>query len=440
MSLGGFVPHGFALNGKIYSTGVTPINGSKYGTISSDVGFSKVTYDKVSYGSLKPNPIVPNSIFDLVAPGIYSMNLSYLKDMDGFSGFMTGCFSARDYNVPVLIFVPDDNFNVLANEEVARYLLLLHYSQFHEEKGDSYDRDNLYKVLAGNYVPEISNADMQHLSYTIDSKDTNISDITTSVMSDVINNRSLIHVKYDNELVNFYTTYSPDYVQLYVGGYGFKAYYPQNYVFLSFELYPYNYISVRSYEQIFAVPNASNISDYQRNYKFTPNTENSTLAWRDLNPYDPTANDSVIPYTYEHQSNILVSLDVPYNPEIYTIIGEKPFEEKIQVSSYFSTLDNIGICHTAGTVSDTTWASNIENTFSSSACLPLGEYLIPYKNNISNAPVSNGTYSLNAFSAGNGSLVQQVLTDPGVAQYNKYTRSWSTSNSKYGAWSGSNII
>ena len=136
----------------------------------------------------------------------------------------------------------------------------------------------------------------------------------------------------------------------------------------------------------------------------------------------------------------MVSLDVPYNPSIYTIIGEKPFEEKIQVNSHFSTLDNIGICHTAGTVSSTTWASNIENTFDSSNCLPLGEYLLPYKNSISNAPVSNGTYSLNAFSAGNGSLVQQVLADPGVAQYNKYTRSWSTNNSKYGGWSGSNII
>lgn len=440
MALNGFVPHGFAFGGKIYSTGVTPIDGGKYGSISSDVGFSKITYDKVSYGGLKPVPVIPNSIFDLVVPGIYSMNLSTLKDMDGFSGFMTGCFSHIDYDVPVLMFVSSDNFNALANNEVSRYLLLLHYSQFHEEKGDSYDRDRLYKALSGNLVPEISKADMQHLSYTIDNRDTNIGDITTSVMSDVINNGSLIQVKYDNELVNFYTTSYTDYVQLYVGGYGFKAYYPQNYIFLSFKLHPYNYISVRSYEQIHRVSNSSSISDYQRNYKFTTDTNNNTLAWNDLNPYDPTANNSVIPYTYEHQSNVLVSLDVPYNPSIYTIIGEKPFEEKIQVSSYFYTLDNIGICHTADEVSDTTWASNIKNTLSSSSCLPLGEYVLPYKNSISNAPVSNGTYSLNAFSAGNGSLVQQVLADPGVAQYNKYTRSWSTNNSKYGGWSGSNII
>lgn len=440
MALNGFVPHGFAFGGKIYSTGVTPIKGGKYGSISSDVGFSKITYDKVSYGGLKPVPVMPNSIFDLVAPGIYSTDLSTLKDMDGFSGFMTGCFSHIDFDVPVLMFVSSDNFNALANNEVSRYLLLLHYSQFHEEKGDSYDRDRLYKALSGNFVPEISKEDMQHLSYTIGNKDTNIGDITTSVMSDVINNKSLIQVKYDNELVNFYTTSSTDYVQLYVGGYGFKAYYPQNYIFLSFKLHPYNYISVRSYEQIFVVSNSSGISEYQRNYKFTPDTNNNTLAWRDFNPYDPTANDSVIPYTYEHQSNVLVSLDVPYNPSIYTIIGEKPFEEKIQVNSHFNTLDNIGKCHFVGKVSDTTWASNIENTFDSSNCLPLGEYLLSDGSSIGNTPVNTGMYALNVFSAGNGSMIQQVLTDPSVAQYNKYTRSWSVANGAYGSWSGTNQI
>lgn len=440
MSLDGFVPHGFAFNGKIYSTGVIPINGGKYGSTLSDVGFSKISFDKVSYGGLKPIPIIPNSIFDLVAPGIYSMSLSTLKDMDGFSGFMTGCFSQKDYDVPVLIFVPSDNFNLLDNNKISRYLLLLHYSQFHEEKSDFYDNESLYNALAGNFVPELSIADMQHLSYTIAGKDINIGDITTSAIADIINDKPLIQVKYDDKLVDFYATRYTDYVQLYVGGYGFKAYYPDNYIFLSFKLYPYNYISVRSYEQIFLVANSSNISDYQRNYKFTPTTKHNTLAWRNLNPYDPTARNNVIPYAYEHQSNVLVSLDVPYNPSIYTIIGDKPFEEKIQVSGYFSTLDNIGICHTAGVVSRTTWASNIKNTFSSSDCLPLGEYLLPYKNSISNAPASNGTYSLNVFSAGNDSMIQQVLADPGVAQYNKYTRSWSTNNSKYGGWSGSNII
>ena len=70
--------------------------------------------------------------------------------------------------------------------------------------------------------------------------------------------------------------------------------------------------------------------------------------------------------------------------------------------------------------------------------MPQGIYIInkDAEGTYKNAPVGSGMYSINVFSAGNGSMIQQVLTDPGVAQYNKYTRSWSVANGAYGSWSG----
>ncbi|QHJ83168.1 MAG: hypothetical protein [Bacteriophage sp.] len=430
MSLNGFVPNGFAFNGKLYPTGVTPIDGGKYGSFSSDVGFSKVFSD-----GLKPNPIIPNSIFDLVAPGIYSTKLNNLNDMDGFLWFMNGCFS-DNYDVPVLIFVPDTRFKYIDdNTGINKHLLLLHYSQFHEKKGDLYDRDAVYNALSGNFIPELSIADMQHLSYVIGSNNTDIGDITKNDIADIISNKLTVKVKYDDRYIEFYSTVPTSYVQLYVGGYGFKAYYPQDYILLAYSGYNYKYILIKSYEQLFTTT-IGGVACYKRNYKFTSTTNNKTIGFHTPDPYVPTTDNNIVPYTYEHQSNILVSLDVPYNPEIYTIIGEKPFEEKIELSSQFRTLDNIGVGHVAGKVSSTTWASHIRNYSDVDDCLPLGEYILSDKNSLTNAPVSNGMYTLNVFSAGNGSMIQQVLTDPGVAQYNKYTRSWSVTNGAYGSWSG----
>lgn len=432
--------NGFALNGKVYPNGIIPIAGGKYSNLLSDIGFGKVVS-----GTVKPNPLTPNSICDLILPGVYSTSLSDLNNMDGFGFFMDNCFPGvfSTQEVPVLIFVPEKNFRDLgaSNDTPEKQLLLLQYSQSHEAENKSYDRSTIYNALAGKPVPEFSFADMQHLSYSVNGTPTGIDNIN---INDIIKNTARISVYYDGQQLSFYTTIPNAYLILYVGGYGFKVYYPSNYVFSNFS-FSSRLIAIRRYETISITNYSSGLDNqftqYQRGYTFTPiknsGSSKTTVAWSDPNPYVPTADAGAITYSYENQSNIEVSLDMPYNPAIYTMLGQEPFNQKITLSSGFTSLDNIGIIHSGGKIQDRTWASKIENfSNASDYCLPQGEYLLPDKSTIGNTPVNTGMYTLNVFSAGNGSMIQQVLTDPGVTEYNKYTRSWSKANKAYGSWSG----
>lgn len=436
---------GFALNGKVYFNGVVPV--SYYG--ATNTAFGKVS----SSGEIVTDFLPTQSICDLIVPGVYSTDLYNLNFMDGFDSFMYNCFSGASSSVPVLIFVPSNVVRELDSSEAKKQLILLHYSQYCENRNQSYDRNTIYNALSGKPVPELGFVNMKHLSYktydphvSADLTDISVGNIE---VDDFIDNKIDYYIYYDNKPIKFEVLQPNVYITLYVGGYGFKVFYPDNYVFVRFDTGSKKYVLIRQYEAPYITNYSKMLSSYQRNNIFSPIKQDDgatvTLAWKKPDPSIYRYDNGGIVNTYENQSNIDVSLDMPYNPAIYTMLGQEPFNQKITLKSGFTSLDNIGIIHSGGKIQDRTLAYNIENYSASSPsdskyCLPQGEYLLSDGSTIGNTPVNTGMYALNVFSAGNGSMIQQVLTDPSVAQYNKYTRSWSTSNSKYGGWSGSNII
>lgn len=419
---------GFAFNGKAYSNGVVPISRN----IAVDIGFREVS------GGIKISPIAPKSICDLIVPGAYSTNLSELKTMDGFNGFMGNCFSTPDTNVPVLILVPQQVVRQVSEYDIKKQLILLHYSQYCEANNVSYNREAVYNALSDKPVPELNIDDMKHLSYKEyggNYKKVSIGDVN---IEDFINNKIEYNIYYDNSLIFFYTVQPTAYITLYVGGYGFKVYYPANYVFLNIDTN--EYILIRRCETPYITQYTNKLDSYQRNYTFTGYQTSSgsfTLAWMRPDPDKLSSDNGGITSTYENQGITEISVGIPYNPIIHTIFGQGPFTERITLASNLSSFNNVGAAHVGSyNVADITYAFRVQNDLGVDKCLPLGEYLLPFTNSIGDAPVNSGTYSLNVFSAGNGSLVQQVLTDPGVTEYNKYTRSLSKTNKAYGSWSG----
>lgn len=435
---------GFALNGKVYLNGVTPVSYYE----ATNTAFGKVS----SSGEIVTDLLPTRSICDLIVPGAYSTNLSGLKTMDGFRGFMYDCFSCDSSSVPVLIFVPSNVVRELDSLEAKKQLILLHYSQYCENRNQSYDRNTIYNALSGKPVPELGFVDMKHLSYktydphvSADLTDISVGNIE---VDDFIDNKIDYYIYYDNKPIKFEVLQPNVYITLYVGGYGFKVFYPDNYVFVRFDTGSKKYVLIRQYEAPYITQSVEMISEYQRDCTFSPIKQDDgatvTLAWKKLNSNKYKIDNGGITPAYENQGDTEISLDMPYNPAIHTMLGQEPFNQKITLKSGFTSLDNIGIIHSGGKIQDRIGATKIENysgTYDASDyCLPQGEYLLPDVSTIGNTPVNTGMYTLNAFSAGNGSMIQQVLADPGVAQYNKYTRSWSKTNSKYGGWSGSNII
>lgn len=435
------ISSGFALNGKVYVNGVVPV--SYYGT--TNTAFGKVS----SSGEIVTDFLPTHSICDLIVPGVYSTDLYNLNFMDGFDSFMYHCFSGASSLVPVLILVPSNVVRELDSSEAKKQLILLHYSQYCENRNQSYDRNTIYNALSGKPVPELGFVDMKHLSYktydphvSADLTDISVGNIE---VDDFIDNKIDYYIYYDNKPIKFEVLQPNVYITLYVGGYGFKVFYPDNYVFVRFDTGSKKYVLIKQYEAPYITNDSKMLSSYQRDNIFSPVKQDDgatvTLAWKKPDPSINRYDNGGIVNTYENQGNTEISLDMPYNPAIYTMLGQEPFNQKITLESGSVSLDNIGIIHSGGKIQDRTWAYNIENYSGvSDYCLPQGEYLLSDGSSIGNTPVNTGMYALNVFSAGNGSMIQQVLTDPSVAQYNKYTRSWSVANGAYGSWSGTNQI
>lgn len=423
---------GLAVNGQYYGEGWTYFD--------ADIGTVEGFVDNNSFNYYK---YIPGSVNDFVKPGAYVTNLDNLRTnffdfrdtLEVYNGHSP--FKGIDgyENIPVAILVPRNN---LTPNDVRFPLYNLCKTQLSKLVSHSSMDDLYYKLASGAYVPLLPVSDLQYITFSSDS----------ASMTDVdhIDYSSVQHIFYKGKEVEFYVPNNS--VIVYIGGYGFSFKYPTGYVFMALvnntsDNNPKKIIGVYDYD----IPEYIGFSGslpYGRQranlgYKFydqftTDGKLKKAIIWS-------TADSSSSAKANFSAHTPYITFDVPYNPNIHSIFGGINFDAKIDLTKDYD-FNNIGkIRGINGAYLEpnyiTTAHTNYDGSFGTNY-LPQGIYIInkDAEGTYKNAPVGAGMYSINVFSAGNGSMIQQVLTDPGVAQYNKYTRSWSVANGAYGSWSG----
>lgn len=419
---------GLAVNGQYYGEGWTYFD--------ADIVAVQGFVDSNSFNYYKT---IPNSVNNFLKPGAYVTNLNNLKT--NFSAFSNtlAVYNGHhpfkgidDYkNIPVAILVPQDN---ITPRDVRFALYNLCKTQLSKLVSPSSMNDLYYKLTSGSYVPLLPISDLQYISFSSGS----------GSMTDVdhIDYSSVQHIFYKGKEVEFYAPNKS--VTVYIGGYGFSFNYPAGYVFMvlvnnTSDNNPKKIVGVYEYD----VPRYVGFSG---SLPYKRQRANLGYKFYDQFTADGKSKKAVIWDTVDSSSSAkadfsaqtpYITFDVPYNPNIHSIFGGINFDAKIDLTVDYD-FNNIG------KISDylepnyiTTAHTNYDGSFGTNY-LPQGIYSInkDVENTYKNAPVSAGMYSINVFSAGNGSMIQQVLTDPGKTQYNKYTRSWSVTNGAYGSWSG----
>lgn len=399
---------GIAFNGKVYSNGVTPIGS---GT-PVDIGFVDI-----SSATLPIRRVNVTSVAELLNPGIYKTNLGNLQKFSSFNGFLEHAFNTSAYDVPVVIFVPNNNLMQITSPAV-KALAYLAYTQYNCNNSNI-NLYNAYDKMSSMPIPEFSLDELKDFKfskkfYPNSSQCDNISMFNLSMIQDIVG------AQYKDTTIEFYTLNNPKpYITMYVGGYGFKVYYPPNFIYMKTRSNPDGFISVRGYEEpTLTVEKSSINSDFQRGYSFPayadPNGTSSTkytLAWNTFNPDIPY--DDNIPHAYTSETAVGVSFGLPYNPYIPIAIGEAPFFEKIILDS-FQTLNHIGFTYDyKGYFANSVPPYRIDCVEYSNYVLPTGEYKFPSTYSIMSAPNSSGLTGLKVYSPDDGTtIVQEASIDP----------------------------
>lgn len=424
---------GIAFNGKVYSNGVTPIGS---GT-PVDIGFVDI-----SSATLPIKRVNVTSILELLKPGIYKTNLGNLQKFNNFNGFLEHAFDISAYDVPVVIFVPSNNLMDMTSP-TAKALAFLAYTQYH--KGDSNTNlYNAYTEMSSMLIPEFSSAELKDFKFSTKLYPDS-SQCDSIGMFDLSTIQKIVGVQYKGKTVLFCEPANRDSSMiLYVGGYGFKVYYPHNVIYMkSYDAHG-GFISVRRYEEPLLKAVSGSDSNYQRGYSFpgypdpkNPNGTTYTLAWNTYNPFSQY--DDNIPYDYTHTIDVNVSFGLPYNPYIPITIGEAPFFEKITLDSSFETLNHIGIpCDINGKFSTTMRIADVDYSLGDYFSLPTGEYKFSSTYSIDNVPISSGLTGLKVYTPDDGTtIIQEAFSDPtrDVNSYHRFKR-LCDSKGNFSGWIG----
>ena len=424
---------GIAFNGKVYSNGVTPLMSG----FPVDIGFVDI-----SSATLPIKRVNVTSILELLKPGIYKTNLANLQTFNKFNGFLENAFDIPAGDVPVVIFVPSNNLMEITTP-AARALALLAYTQYH--KGESnINLYNAYNEMSSMLIPEFSLDELKDFKFSTKLYPDS-SQCDSIGMFDLSTIQKIVSVQYKGKTVLFCQPSNRDSSMiLYVGGYGFKVYYPHNVIYMkSYDAHG-RFISVRRYEEPLLKAVSGSDGNYQRGYGFPgcpdpkyPNGTTYTLAWSTYNPLFQYDDD--IPHDYTRETAVNVSFGLPYNPYIPIAIGEAPFFEKITLGSSFETLNHIGIpCDFNGKFSTTMQIGNVDCSGYTYSALPTGEYKFYSTYSIDNVPISSGLTGLKVYTPDDGTtIIQEAFSDPtrDVNSYHRFKR-LCDSKGNFSGWIG----